>query len=141
MLTMSGWVIYRFRSTRCLTLAEFFEKGIVENLGFSQGLLRSLLGLLILEYFRCWHAQFFISYCGLPDTFAGIPMYPLIMIILLSISLYFVYTGGQIAVIIADFFKAYLQPWCLLLLRFHLFFYSRLGAGNLFLRTDSYKSS
>ena len=26
MLTMSGWVIYRFRSTRCLTLAQFFEK-------------------------------------------------------------------------------------------------------------------
>ena len=25
-ITMSGWVIYRFRSTRCLTLAQFFEK-------------------------------------------------------------------------------------------------------------------
>ena len=24
-ITMSGWVIYRFRSTRCLTLAQFFE--------------------------------------------------------------------------------------------------------------------
>ncbi len=25
-ITMSGWVVYRFRSTRCLTLAQFFEK-------------------------------------------------------------------------------------------------------------------
>jgi SSS family solute:Na+ symporter len=25
-ITLSGWVIYRFRETRCLTLAEFFER-------------------------------------------------------------------------------------------------------------------
>ena len=25
-ITVSGWVIYRFRSTRCLTLSQFFEK-------------------------------------------------------------------------------------------------------------------
>ena len=33
MLTMSGWVIYRFRSTRCLTLAQFFEKRYSRGFG------------------------------------------------------------------------------------------------------------
>ena len=37
----------------------------------------------------------------------GVSVYPLLMIVLLGISLYFVYTGGQIAVIIADFFGVF----------------------------------
>ena len=44
-------------------------------------------------------------YCGIPDHVLGVPMYPVIMILLLSIALYFVNTGGQIAVIIADFYQ------------------------------------
>ena len=30
-ITMSGWVIYRFRMTRSLTLAQFFEKRYSKN--------------------------------------------------------------------------------------------------------------
>ena len=105
MLTMSGWVIYRFRSTRCLTLAQFFEKRYSRRFRIFTGLVAFLAGIINFGIFPAVGAQFFISFCGLPDSFAGLPVYPLVMIILLSVSLYFVYTGGQIAVIIADFFQ------------------------------------
>ena len=104
-ITMSGWVVYRFRSTRCLTLAQFFEKRYSRNFRIFAGIVAFVAGIINFGIFPAVGAQFFINYCGLPDSFLGIPVYPIVMIVLLGIALYFVYTGGQIAVIIADFFQ------------------------------------
>ncbi|MFL2983667.1 MAG: sodium:solute symporter [Candidatus Neomarinimicrobiota bacterium] len=122
MLTMSGWVIYRFRSTRCLTLAEFFEKRYSRKFRIFTGIVAFIAGLINFGIFPAVGAQFFISYCGFPDAIVGIPVYPLIMVILLSISLYFVYTGGQIAVIIADFFQGIFATLVLVIVALYLFF-------------------
>ena len=122
MLTMSGWVIYRFRSTRCLTLAQFFEKRYSRRFRIFTGLVAFLAGIINFGIFPAVGAQFFINFCGLPDSFAGLPVYPLVMIILLSVSLYFVYTGGQIAVIIADFFQGIFATLVLLVVALYLFF-------------------
>ena len=104
-LTTSGWVIYRFRQTRSLTLAQFFEKRYSRNFRIFAGIIAFLCGIINFGIFPAVGAQFFISYCGFPDSILGIPTFPLMMIFLISIALYFVYTGGQIAVIIADFFQ------------------------------------
>jgi len=104
-LTTSGWVIYRFRQTRSLTLAQFFEKRYSRNFRIFAGIIAFLCGIINFGIFPAVGAQFFISYCGFPDSIFGIPTFPLMMIFLISIALYFVYTGGQIAVIIADFFQ------------------------------------
>ncbi len=122
MLTMSGWVIYRFRSTRCLTLAQFFEKRYSRNFRIFTGIVAFIAGIINFGIFPAVGAQFFISYCGLPESMMGIPVYPVVMIILLSISLYFVYTGGQIAVIIADFFQGIFATTVLLITVLYLFF-------------------
>ena len=122
MLTMSGWVIYRFRSTRCLTLAQFFEKRYSRKFRIFTGIVAFTAGIINFGIFPAVGAQFFISYCGLPDAFIGIPVYPLVMIVLLSISLYFVYTGGQIAVIIADFFQGIFATLVLVIVALYLFF-------------------
>ena len=122
MLTMSGWVIYRFRSTRCLTLAQFFEKRYSRKFRIFTGIVAFTAGIINFGIFPAVGAQFFISYCGLPESFIGIPVFPLVMIILLSISLYFVYTGGQIAVIIADFFQGIFATFVLIVVVLYLFF-------------------
>ena len=122
MLTMSGWVIYRFRSTRCLTLAQFFEKRYSRKFRIFTGIVAFTAGIINFGIFPAVGAQFFISYCGLPESFIGIPVFPLVMIILLSISLYFVYTGGQIAVIIADFFQGIFATFVLIVVLLYLFF-------------------
>ena len=104
-ITVSGWVIYRFRSTRCLTLPQFFEIRYSRRFRIFTGIVAFGAGIINFGIFPAVGAQFFMHYCGLPESILGIPMFPLVMIFLLSISLYFVYTGGQIAVIIADFFQ------------------------------------
>ena len=104
-LTASGWVIYRFRQTRSLTLAQFFEKRYSRNFRIFAGIIAFVCGIINFGIFPAVGAQFFISYCGFPDLILGLPTFPLMMIFLISIALYFVYTGGQIAVIIADFFQ------------------------------------
>ena len=104
-LTTSGWVIYRFRQTRSLTLAQFFEKRYSRNFRIFAGIVAFVCGIINFGIFPAVGAQFFISYCGFPDSILGIPTFPLMMILLISVALYFVYTGGQIAVIIADFFQ------------------------------------
>ena len=121
-ITMSGWVIYRFRSTRCLTLAQFFEKRYSRKFRIFAGIVAFVAGIINFGIFPAVGAQFFINYCGLPDSFIGIPMYPLVMFVLLSIALYFVYTGGQIAIIIADFFQGVFVTIVLFMVTIYLFF-------------------
>ena len=104
-ITASGWVIYRFRQTRSLTLAQFFEKRYSRKFRIFAGIVAFVCGIINFGIFPAVGAQFFISYCGFPDYVFGLSTFPLVMIILIGIALYFVYTGGQIAVIIADFFQ------------------------------------
>lgn len=121
-LTMSGWVIYRFRSTRCLTLSQFFEKRYSRNFRIFTGIVAFVAGIINFGIFPAVGAQFFIQFCGLPENIVGLPVFPIVMILLLSIALYFVYSGGQIAVIIADFFQGIFAMFVLLIVVLYLFF-------------------
>ncbi|MCB2211704.1 sodium:solute symporter [bacterium] len=102
-----GWVTYRFRQTRALTIAHFFELRYSRAFRVYAGILAAVSGLINFGIFPSVGTRFFIYFCGLPDAFPlfglMIPTFPVIMAGLLSISLYFVFAGGQIAVIITDF--------------------------------------
>ena len=63
-LTMSGWVIYRFRSTRCLTLSQFFEKRYSRNFRIFTGIVAFVAGIINFGIFPAVGAQFFIQFCG-----------------------------------------------------------------------------
>jgi SSS family solute:Na+ symporter len=108
-ITMSGWVVYRFRRTRALTLAEFFERRYSRRFRVFAGLVAFLAGLINFGIFPAVGARFFIHYCGLPASLdlAGfaLPTFPLVMAALLAIALFFVFAGGQITVIVTDFLQ------------------------------------
>ncbi|MBD3220943.1 sodium:solute symporter, partial [bacterium] len=108
-ITLSGWVIYRFRETRCLTLAEFFERRYSRRFRIFAGTVCWISGIINFGIFPGVGARFFIHYCGLPDAVAlgplAVPMYPLVMIVLLALALYFVFNGGQVTVIVTDFLQ------------------------------------
>ena len=111
-ITVSGWVVYRFRQTRALTMAQFFEIRYSRNFRVFAGLLAFFAGIINFGIFPSVGARFFIYFCGLPQSFniAGLEIssYPIVMLILLSIALYFVFAGGQIAVIVTDFIQGIL---------------------------------
>ena len=106
-LTVSGWVIYRFRQTRSLTLPEFFERRYSRNFRIFAGMIAFLSGLINFGIFPAVGARFFIYFCGLPQAVTvlglAVPTFPLVMVVLLGIALFFVFQGGQIAVLITDF--------------------------------------
>ena len=126
-ITVSGWVIYRFRQTRCMTLAQFFEMRYSRKFRIFTGFIAFLAGIINFGIFPAVGARFFIYFCGLPHTvsFLGleIGIYPLLMIFLLLIALYFVFTGGQIAVIIGDFFQGAFVNIVFVIMILYLFFF------------------
>ncbi len=107
LMTVSGWVTYRFRQSRCLTLAEFFERRYSKSFRVFAGLVAFLSGIINFGIFPAVGARFFIHFCGLPPELGllglAIPTFPLVMFLLLGIALTFVFTGGQVAVIVTDF--------------------------------------
>ena len=108
-LTVSGWVIYRFRQTRAMTMAQFFEMRYSRNFRVFAGIMAFLAGIINFGIFPAVGANFFIHFCGLPDTFFlfsfEISTFAFTMIVLLCIALFFVFAGGQIAVIVTDFIQ------------------------------------
>jgi SSS family solute:Na+ symporter len=108
-MALSGWVIYRFRQTRALTLAQFFEMRYSRRFRVFAGLVAYLAGIINFGIFPSVGARFFIAFCGLPDAFnlAGFELstYPAIMVLLLLIALAFLFLGGQIAVMVTDFLQ------------------------------------
>ncbi len=106
-IAVSGWVVYRFRETRCLTLAEFFERRYSRRFRIFAGLLAWISGIINFGIFPSVGARFFIHYCGLPEQVLGLPTYAVTMFLLVGLSLVFVFVGGQVTVIITDFIQGF----------------------------------
>jgi len=108
-LGLTGWVIYRFRQTQALTLAQFFEMRYSRNFRVFSGLVAFLAGILNFGIFPAVGAQFFINLCGFPPSFVmfGIQVSTFVVIItvLLSIALLFTFIGGQLAIMVTDFLQ------------------------------------
>ncbi len=108
-MTVSGWVIYRFRQTRALTIAQFLEMRYSRNFRIFAGILAFVSGLLNFGIFPAVSARFIIYFCGFPLSFnllgVNISTFPVVMASFLLISLYFVFAGGQIAVLITEFIQ------------------------------------
>ena len=125
-LAVSGWVTYRFRATRSLTLAEFFERRYSRRFRIFAGLIAFAAGLINFGIFPAVGAKFFIHFTGLPDTFwvLGLPMatYPFVMASLLLTALYFVFAGGQVAVMITDFVQGLFSNVVFLIIPVYLLF-------------------
>ena len=108
-MTVSGWVIYRFRQTRALTIAQFLEMRYSKNFRIFAGIFAFISGLLNFGIFPAVSARFIIYFCGFPLYFKvlgiSVSTFPVVMAGFLLISLYFVFSGGQIAVIITEFIQ------------------------------------
>ena len=108
-VTITGLVIYRFRQTRAMTLAQFFEQRYGRKFRIFAGFLCFVSGVINFGIFPAVAANFFMHLCGLPETLiifdVQFSTFPSIMVVLLSIALAFTFIGGQIAVVITDFFQ------------------------------------
>ncbi|MEM7248912.1 MAG: sodium:solute symporter [Acidobacteriota bacterium] len=127
-MTMTGWVIYRFRQTRSLTLSEFLERRYGRRFRIFAGSVAFLAGIINMGIFPAVGARFFIHFVGLPDTLLGIPTFPLVMASLLGLACYFVLSGGQVSVLITDFIQGAMANVVFLVVALYLL--SVVGWGN-----------
>jgi SSS family solute:Na+ symporter len=105
-ISISGWAVYRFRETRALTIAQFLETRYSRSVRVMAGILAWVAGIVNFGLFPAVGARFFMAFCGFPMSFdiAGfhVPTFPIVMLALLGTSLFFVFKGGQIAVMLTD---------------------------------------
>lgn len=108
-LALLGWIAYRFRETRCLTMAQFLEVRYGRSFRILSGALAFFAGTLNYAIFPAVSGRFFVYACDLPPELsifgAMVPTFALIMPVLLGIALYVTLSGGQIAVIVTDFIQ------------------------------------
>jgi SSS family solute:Na+ symporter len=108
-IALSGWIVYRFRQTRAMTLAQFFEMRYSRNFRVLAGLVAFISGIINFGIYPAVGARFFMALCGLPAGFElfgfSCSTFVTLMAGLLSLSILFTFLGGQIAVMVTDFIQ------------------------------------
>ena len=107
---LSGWVLYRYRETRAMTMAEFFEMRYSRNFRIYSGILGCVSGIINYGIFPSVLAYFIIHFCGLPENFnlfgIAIWTYPVVMAVMMTLAVWFTLCGGMVAVMVTDFLQA-----------------------------------
>lgn len=106
-IALFGFIIYRYRETRAMTTAQFFEMRYSRPFRIFMGLLAFVSGVINYGIFPIVGARFFIHFCQLPTHLVIGPLHLPMEAILsggaLLIALYFVLRGGQLQIMITDF--------------------------------------
>ena len=105
-LTLSGFVFYRYRQTRAMTLAQFFEMRYSRNYRIMMGTICWISGIVNFGIFPAIGANFFIAFLNLPLTIGPFQTYPLLMGIFLGMACLITMLGGQIQNMVTDTIQA-----------------------------------
>ncbi len=109
LIALTGWVIYRYRQTRSLTMAQFLEARYSRGLRTLAGFAAFVAGLLNCAVFPMVTANFIIYFLGLPLHFnlLGIicSTYHVTMFIMVSAAVLLAVAGGQITIMVTDFLQ------------------------------------
>ncbi|MCC5834731.1 MAG: sodium:solute symporter [Opitutales bacterium] len=137
LMALSGWIIYRYRETRVMTLAQFLEKRYSRRFRVFSGLLCWISGVLNYGIFPAVTARFVIYFLGLPVHLWTVPGIGLelnltlgaVMAVMLGLAIFITLNGGHIAGMVTDFIQGslsnivflmllgvmlYLFPWSLI---------------------------
>lgn len=105
-VSISGFVIYRFRETRSMTLAQFFELRYSKSFRLITGFLGFFAGILNFGIIPAVGARCLAYFWGFPEHVllfsCHVPTYVLLMAAFLSLSLFMSLSGGLITVMIVN---------------------------------------
>lgn len=133
-LALSGFVIYRYRETRAMTLAQFLEIRYSRRFRIFAGLVTFVSGALNYGIFPAVGARFFVNYCGMPQTLgmfgATLPTFAVVMAVMLSTALALTLVGGQLTVMVTDCAEGLIAGVLYLVVAFallHIFSWSQIA--------------
>ncbi len=126
MIAVTGFVVYRYRETRAMTLAQFFEIRYSKKFRVFTGFLGFFAGILNFGIIPVIGARFITSFIGLPPVveWMGFELqtHLVAMFFLLSITLTLTLVGGQITVMVTDCLEGMLSQVLYLVIIFALLF-------------------
>lgn len=125
-MALSGWVIYRFRQTRSMTLAEFFERRYSRRFRVFAGWVAFLAGMINFGIFPSVGARFFMALWRMPESFTCLGIewstFVCMMIASLAIPLVLIFFGGQLAIMVTDFIQGIVANTAFIIIIFYLLF-------------------
>ena len=103
---LTGFVVYRYRETRVMTMAQFFEVRYSRKFRIFMGILAYVSGVVNYGIFPAVNARFFVYFCHLPRVLHvgpwTVPTFAVLMVLFLSFALYMVLLGGQLQQMLTD---------------------------------------
>ena len=106
LLSLTGFVVYRFRETRALSFGQFLEMRYNRSLRIFAAILRTISEMLTNAIGPAIAARFFIYYLGFKDTITiggvTIQTFVLVLGIALILALIVLLPGGRISLVITD---------------------------------------
>jgi solute:Na+ symporter, SSS family len=136
LLAMSGLITYRFRETRALTFHQFFEIRYSKGLRVFATFLNVFSGLFTFGIGPGIAARFFVYYMGMPPMMhmfgMTFPTFALVMIVVMTITLYFTFAGGQLTVMTTDCIEGVISSFLYLVVAIAIlciFSYNQMGAA------------
>jgi SSS family solute:Na+ symporter len=97
---MTGFIVYRLREMKVLTIPEFYEKRFDRKTRILGGIMMVLGGILNMGLFLKVGSMFLVGITGLSATSWALPA---VMIFLIILVLIYTVLGGMISVVIADY--------------------------------------
>ncbi|MBB6431239.1 sodium:solute symporter family protein [Algisphaera agarilytica] len=110
-LALTGWVTYRYRQTRSLTMAQFLEKRYSRKFRIFAGFVAFISGMLNCAVFPLVTAHFLVYFLDLPQvTYFTLGPWEcgthfLVMLVMVSLGVILAISGGQITIMVTDFFQ------------------------------------
>ncbi|MCE0484064.1 MAG: hypothetical protein LV479_07490 [Methylacidiphilales bacterium] len=105
-MAITGWVVYRFRETRALTLSQFFEIRYNKAFRLLAGTVAFLSGILNFGVSPAIGARVLVYFLGLPETVQvlslTLPTYVPLMAFFLTITTFIAVSGGAVTLLVVN---------------------------------------
>jgi SSS family solute:Na+ symporter len=124
---LTGFIVYRLREMKVMTIPEFYEKRFDRKTRILGGIMMVLGGILNMGLFLKVGSMFLVGITGLSATSWALPA---VMIFLITLVLIYTVLGGMVSVVIADYVQFVVLSISLLAITYMSI--SKLGWNNIF---------
>ena len=105
-MALTGYCLYRYRQTKCLSIGQFLEIRYNRPLRIIAAFIRTIAEMITNAIGPAVAARFFIYFIGLPLTVNifgwEISTFAIVMIIVLSMAMLVIWPGGRISLLVTD---------------------------------------
>lgn len=109
-ISLTGYCVYRFRETKCLSLGQFLEIRYNRTFRIIASFIRTVAEMITNAIGPAIAARFFIYFAGLPFTFQlfgfEVSTFAVVMLVVLAMALAVILPGGRIALLVTDAIQA-----------------------------------